>query len=68
MPEHHITLSEADERLLRRVCRRFGMDSLDAAAEWLVKARLARHTRQMTGRGRALYMLPRQPARKGGKP
>lgn len=67
MAEYHIHLSEADERLLRRAARLLGMSSLDAAAEWLLKARLARTARQSTGRGRALYMLPRPRATGGSR-
>ena len=55
MPEHHITLSEEDARLVRRVQQRLCLPTLDAAAEWLLKARLRRMARRPHGRGRAAY-------------
>ena len=59
MPEHHIPLTEADQRLLTRVCGLLGFATTEQAAEWLIKKRLSRVARQANGRGRALYMLPR---------
>jgi len=67
MPEHHITLTDADQRLLARVCRLLGFATQEQAAEWLVKRRLARAARQTNGRGRALYMLPRPRGAGGGR-
>ena len=57
---HHIPLSDDDERLLRRVQQRLCLPSIDAAAEWLLKARLRRLARRSTQRGRAIY--PQRPA------
>lgn len=62
MPEHTITLSDADLALLERIQAQRGLPTPDAAAEWLVKARLRRAIRQTTGRGRALYLVDRQRA------
>ena len=66
MPEHTITFSDEDHALIERVQLRRGLPSLEAAAEWLVKARLRRAARATTGRGRALYLvgepsLPEEP-------
>ncbi len=57
MPQHHlhIPLGDDDERLLRRVQQRLCLPTLDAAAEWLLKARLRRMGRNATQRGRAMY-------------
>ena len=66
MPEHHITLTEDDQRLLTRVCGLLGFANVEQAAEWLVKKRLSRVARQTNGRGRALYMLPRPHGSTGG--
>ena len=63
MPTVHIHLSEADAALLERVRRLFGFSSTDVAAEWLLKKRLHRAARQTNGRGRSLYMLPRDTRR-----
>lgn len=57
MPDHTFTLSDADLALIERVQALRGLPTLDAAAEWLVKARLRRAARQTTGRGRALYLV-----------
>ena len=63
MPAYTLTLTDADAALLARVQRRFGFPSADVAAEWLLKKRLHRAARQTTGRGRSLYMLPRDARR-----
>lgn len=62
MPEHTITLTDADCTLLERVQLQRGLPSLEAAAEWLVKVRLRRAARATTGRGRALYLIDRRTA------
>ena len=63
MPTYTLTLTDADAALLARVQRRFGFPSADVAAEWLLKKRLHRAARQTNGRGRSLYMLPRDTRR-----
>lgn len=62
MPTYTLHLTDTDAALLARVQRRFGFPSADVAAEWLVKKRLHRSARASGGRGRSLYMLPRQSA------
>lgn len=62
MPEHIITLTEADCALIERVQLQRGLPTLEAAAEWLVKVRLRRAARATTGRGRALYLVDRRTA------
>lgn len=47
--------------LLEQVREHVGLDSLDQAAEYLVRRRLREGTRAYTGRGRALHLV-------GGKP
>jgi len=59
MPDCPIALTEADQFTLACVAARMGMD-VRQAAEWLLRRRLERVARQANGRGRALYMLPRQ--------
>ncbi|SFO51327.1 hypothetical protein SAMN05216567_10119 [Variovorax sp. OK605] len=61
MPEHTITFTDEDHALIERVQSDRGLPSLEAAAEWLVKARLRRAARATTGRGRALYLVDPQP-------
>ena len=61
MPEHTITLTDADRTLLERVQAQRGFPTLEAAAEWLVKTRLRRAARAAGGRRRALYLVACQP-------
>lgn len=60
MPDHDITFTDDDCALLERVRRKLGLHSEEAAAEWLVKARLRRAARQTAGHGRALYLVDRR--------
>ncbi len=59
MPAFEIHLSSDDVRRLERARSLLGFANAEQAAEWLVKRRLQRSTRTASGRGRALYMLPR---------
>lgn len=59
MPEHSINLSDEEHDLLERVRQQQGLDTVDQAAEWLVKSRLRRQSKQISGRGRALYLIER---------
>ncbi|MDH0866470.1 hypothetical protein [Mitsuaria sp. GD03876] len=59
MPELQIAINEADRDVLERVRLQQGLDTLEQAAEWLIKSRLRRSVRSITGRGRALYVVPR---------
>lgn len=60
MPEAHFDFDEADRELLERIQRRYGLQSCEQAAEWLIKARLRRAATKLTGRGRALYPVKRE--------
>ncbi|HWX02489.1 hypothetical protein [Collimonas sp.] len=60
MPDHEITLNEAESDLLERVRQQQGLASIQQAAEWLAKSRLRKQTRQISGRGRALYPVERK--------
>ncbi|MBK1711282.1 hypothetical protein [Rubrivivax gelatinosus] len=57
MPEHAITLSDADLDMLERVRQSQGLADVHQAAEWLAKVRLRRAARASTGRGRALNLV-----------
>lgn len=48
------------EAVLEQVCRRFGLNTHDEAAEWLLRRRLRKGIQGLTGRGRALYPVTRQ--------
>lgn len=51
--------------LLEQVRQQQGLATVEQAAEWLAKTRLRRTARATTGRGRALYAVPRQPRAEG---
>jgi hypothetical protein len=63
MPDHHITLTDAEHALLDRVRRAQGLNTLSDAVEWLTKSSLRRNAERITGRRRG----PRL-ATLGGKP
>lgn len=60
MPTHEITLSDEERALLERVRLQQGLASIEQAAEWLAKTRIRRQSKQITGRGRALYLANRE--------
>ncbi|OEZ98780.1 hypothetical protein [Duganella phyllosphaerae] len=60
MPDLHISFSDEERELLERVRQRQGLESIEQVAEWLVKSRLRKQSRNMTGRGRALYQVERK--------
>ena len=59
MPDHQINLNDEERAVLELVRQRQGLASIDQAAEWLVKSRLRIQSKNMTGRGRALYQVER---------
>ncbi|MEH6490733.1 hypothetical protein [Halopseudomonas sp.] len=59
MPEAHVEFDETERELLERIRQRYGLDDCAQAAEWLVRARLRRAAKSITGRGRALYPVGR---------
>ncbi|AQT48769.1 MULTISPECIES: hypothetical protein [Burkholderia] len=63
MPETstEIALSDADRDVLERVRQQYSLPSIEAAAEWLVKRRLRLTSKQLNGRGRALYLVRSKP-------
>jgi len=60
MPDHHITFSQAQLDLLERVRQQQGLDNIGQAAEWLTKTALRKAARRTSGRGRALYPVPKE--------
>lgn len=59
MPDYQINVSDEEKRILEAVRIRQGLDSIEEAAEWLVRQCLLRQTRNLSGRGRALYLVTR---------
>lgn len=60
MPDHNITFSPAQLELLERVRQQQGLESITQAAEWLAKTALRKAARRTSGRGRALYPVPKE--------
>ncbi len=60
MPEHEIHINDEELAALEVVRQRQGLASIEQAAEWLVKSRLRKQSKNMTGRGRALYQVERK--------
>lgn len=60
MPAHPFDLNDAERDVLERVRVSQGLQTIDQAAEWLIKTRLRQSARQTTGRGRALYVVPKK--------
>ncbi|MEQ4541163.1 MAG: hypothetical protein ABN479_19720 [Billgrantia sp.] len=56
MPEAlRLALDEELAQTLEAVREQQGLETLDQAAEWLLRRRLRKGTASLTGRGRALY-------------
>lgn len=60
MPDHQISLNDEERAVLELVRQRQGLASIEQAAEWLIKSRLRKQSKSMTGRGRALYQVERK--------
>lgn len=57
MATEELDLDDELKDLLERVREQVGLDSLDQAAELLLRRRLRNGTRALTGRGRALHLV-----------
>lgn len=55
MPDEEIELDRETEQMLERVRQHYQLATREAAAELLLRRRLRRSARQITGRGRALH-------------
>lgn len=61
MPDElRLSLDAELEDVLEAVRDEQGLESLDQAAEWLLRRRLRKGTASLTGRGRALYPVSRE--------
>ena len=54
MTKLRLSLDEELEEAIAAVREREGLETLDQAAEWLLRRRLRKGTQSLTGRGRAL--------------
>jgi hypothetical protein len=55
-----IPFTDAERDLLERVRAQQGLESIDQAAEWLAKRGMRQGAKRVTGRGRSLYLVPRE--------
>lgn len=55
--DEHINLTDDEAAMLERVRHQQGFDCIEQAAQWLAKSRLRRNTKQLTGRGPAMYLV-----------
>lgn len=62
MPDHTIEADEHERQLLELVRQQQGLQSLDQAAEFLLRKHIRDSSARITGRGRALY-----PVNQGGR-
>lgn len=51
----HLALDEELQETLEVVRQQYGLQTLDQAAEWLLRRRQRKGVNDLTGRGRALY-------------
>lgn len=65
MPEAlRLALDEELAQTLEAVREQQGLETLDQAAEWLLRRRLRKGTASLTGRGRALYPVSNKGVRR----
>lgn len=57
MPEQLIEIDARINPVLEAVRAQQGLETLGQAAEWLIRSRLRKGTKDLTGRGRALYPI-----------
>jgi|24_taG_2_1085349.scaffolds.fasta_scaffold00043_42 hypothetical protein len=57
MPEISLELTDQQSHLLDTIRKQQGLQTLDQAAEWLVKQRLRGASLKLTGRNRALHAV-----------
>jgi hypothetical protein len=61
MPDTTIAFNQQEQATLELIRVQQGLDSIEQAAEWLIKSRLRKHVRQFAGRGRSLYPVEKKP-------
>lgn len=57
MPEITLELTEQQAQLLEAIRIQQGLETIDQAAEWLVKQRMRNASLRLTGRARALHAV-----------
>ena len=57
MPKPQVNFSDEEQRILEKVRLEEGLETIEEAAEWLLKANLRINSKKYDGRGRALYLI-----------
>ncbi|WP_342632111.1 hypothetical protein [Marinobacter alkaliphilus] len=57
MPEITLELTDQQAQLLDTIRRQQGLETMDQAAEWLIKQRMRGASLKLTGRNRALHAV-----------
>lgn len=57
MHDEIINLTDDEAEMLEKVRQQQGLECIEQAAEWLVKSRMRRQTKVLTGRGPAMYLV-----------
>lgn len=57
MPEITLELTDQQAELLDTIRRQQGLETMDQAAEWLIKQRMRGASLKLTGRNRALHAV-----------
>ncbi|MFJ2988358.1 hypothetical protein ACIPF8_10855 [Collimonas sp. NPDC087041] len=62
MPEVDTPYDDEDTNFLERIRQKEGLASIEQVTEWLLKTRLRKQSRHITGRGRAMHLVDRKPS------
>lgn len=57
MPEITLELTDQQAQMLETIRRQQGLETMDQAAEWLIKQRMRGASLKLTGRNRALHAV-----------
>jgi len=57
MPEINLELTDQQAELLDTIRKQQGLETMDQAAEWLIKQRMRGASLKLTGRNRALHAV-----------
>lgn len=57
MPEINLELTDQQAELLDTIRKQQGLETMDQAAEWLIKQRMRGASLKLTGRNRALHVV-----------
>ncbi|AIY43011.1 hypothetical protein LT85_3853 [Collimonas arenae] len=62
MPEVHTPYEDKDVDFLETLRQKLGLSDIEQVTEWLLKSRIRKQSRNITGRGRAMHLVDRKPS------